>query len=137
MSNGELKRYNRFIDAILPRFGTFGSVTDKLNARYNYMAYMLDRTQEMFTYSGLPDTIPARMLELYLQVNGFVCVTEVEGKLYAFFGGLGGLPDEYYRPTECIVNNPALKFNATLKINKDCVICVRIVPVTFNTETSF
>ena len=122
MSNSELKRYNKFIEAILPRLGSFTGVCDKKNAIYNYMAYMLDRTAEMFKYSGLPETIPERMLELYLQVNGFACITKAGGKLYAFFGGLGGIPDEYYRPTECIVNNPALNFNKVLKINKDCVI---------------
>lgn len=122
MSNSELNRYNKMLEAIAPRLGSFGSVTDKEQARYNYTAYMLARTQQMFEYKGLPETLPARMLELYMQVNGFVCVTDVNGELYAFFGGLGGVPDEYYMPTECIVNNPALNFNKTLKINEDCVI---------------
>ena len=122
MSNSELNRYNKFITALLPRLGSLSSVTDKKTAKYNYVAYMLDRTAEMFEYKNLPETIPARMLELYTQVNGFTCIAEAGGKLYAFFGGLGGVPDEYYRPTECIVNNPALNFNKTLKIGKDCVI---------------
>ena len=122
MSNSELNRYNKFIDALLPRIGSFGNCLDKKNSIYNYTAYMLDRTQEMFIYTGLPETIPARMLELYLQVNGFACIAEANGSLYAFFGGLGGVPNEYYEPTECIVNNPALNFNKTLKIKEDCVI---------------
>ena len=122
MSNSELNRYNKFIDALLPRIGSFGNCLDKKNSIYNYTAYMLDRTQEMFIYTGLPETIPARMLELYLQVNGFACIAEANGDLYAFFGGLGGVPNEYYEPTECIVNNPALNFNKTLKIKEDCVI---------------
>ena len=122
MSNSELNRYNKFIDALLPRIGSFGNCLDKKNSIYNYTAYMLNRTQEMFIYTGLPETIPARMLELYLQVNGFACIAEANGNLYAFFGGLGGVPNEYYEPTECIVNNPALNFNKTLKIKEDCVI---------------
>lgn len=122
MSSSELNRYNKFIAELFPALGSFGSVCDKKKARYSYTAYMLARTQEMFIYTGLPDTMPARMLELYMQVNGFVCVTEVNGSLYAFFGGLGGMPDAYYMPTECIVNNPALDFNKTLKIGEDCVI---------------
>lgn len=122
MSNSELNRYNKFIDALLPRIGSFGNILDKKQGIYNYTAYMLDRTQEMFEYRGLPDTIPARMLELYLQVNGFACIAEANGNLYAFFGGLGGVPNEYYEPTECIVSNPALNFNKTLKINEDCII---------------
>ena len=122
MSNSELNRYNKFIDALLPRIGSFGNCLDKKNSIYNYTAYMLNRTQEMFIYAGLPETIPARMLELYLQVNGFACIAEANGDLYAFFGGLGGVPNEYYEPTECIVNNPALNFNKTLKMKEDCVI---------------
>lgn len=86
------------------------------------MLYMLDRTQSIFQYEGLPDTIPQRMLELYLQCNGNACITEYNGNLYAFTGGLGGEPDEYYRPTVYTVANPALKFSKNLRIGEDCVI---------------
>lgn len=95
---------------------------DKELALRHYLVYMLNRTQKIFEYKNLPDTIPKRMLEFLLQVNGFACVTKVEGELYAFRGGLGGEPDPYYRPTLCVVANPALKFDKTLKIDKDCVI---------------
>ena len=95
---------------------------DKEECLRNYVIYMLNRTQRMFEYEGLPDTIPQRMLEMMLQINGFACFAERNGKLYAFWGGLGGEPDEYYRPTICTVANPALKFSDTYKIGKDCVI---------------
>lgn len=95
---------------------------DKEECLRNYVIYMLNRTQRMFEYEGLPDTIPQRMLEMMLQINGFACFAEREGKLYAFWGGLGGEPDEYYRPTICTVANPALKFSDTYKIGEDCVI---------------
>lgn len=95
---------------------------DKEECLRNYVVYMLNRTQRMFEYEGLPDTIPQRMLEMMLQINGFACFAEREGKLYAFWGGLGGEPDEYYRPTICTVANPALKFSDTYKIGEDCVI---------------
>lgn len=121
--NKDVKCYNNFISQLLPMLGNEYSVKNKDGGRYQYVAYMLDRTQNMFEWSGLPDTIPARMLELLLQVNGYAGIAPADnGKLYAFFGGLGGVPDEYYMPTEFIVNNPALNFNATLKINEDCVI---------------
>lgn len=88
----------------------------------NYQVkYMLDRTQKMFEYDGLPETIPARNLETILQTCGNVCLTEVNGKPYAFFGGLGGVPDEYYQPTIYTVANPGLKYDAQLKIGVDCV----------------
>lgn len=83
---------------------------------------MLNRTQRIFKYTGLPDTIPQRMLEYLLQVNGFACVTKVEGELYAFYGGLGGEPDVYDQPTVCVVSSPALKWSDTLKIGEDCVV---------------
>lgn len=88
----------------------------------NYVLYMFDRTQRMFEYKGLPDTIPQRMLEFLLQFNGFACFAKAKGELYAFYGGLGGEPDPYYRPTICVVSNPALKLSKTYEIDKDCVI---------------
>ena len=95
---------------------------DKEICLRNYMTYMFNRTQKIFEYENLPDTIPKRMLEMLLQINGFACVTKVNGELYALWGGLGGEPDPYYRPTLCVVANPALKYDKTLKIDKDCVI---------------
>lgn len=95
---------------------------DKERCIREYMMYMLDRTQRMFEYKGLPDTIPKRMLEFLLQINGFACFTKVKGELYAFYGGLGGEPDVYYRPTICNVSSPALAWSATLKIGTDCII---------------
>lgn len=96
--------------------------TDKERSLKDYVLYMLMRTQRIFKYTGLPDTIPQRMLEYQLQTHGFSCITRVGENLYAFYGGLGGEPDVYYRPTICVVANPALKFNKTLKIDEDCVI---------------
>lgn len=95
---------------------------DKKENIYQQMLYMFARTQSMFTWHGLPETIPCYMLEEYLQINGFCVVTEVKGDLYAFCGGLGGEPDAYYQPTICTVANPYLDFNAELKIGDDCVL---------------
>lgn len=91
-------------------------ILDKKRSVFNYIMLMYDRTNQMFEYNGLPDTIPAHMLELYLQINGHVCITEYEGNLYALPGGLGGAPDPYYRPTLYVVANPGLGYTASLKI---------------------
>lgn len=91
-------------------------ILDKRKSIYNYMMFMFDRTNQMFEYSNLPETIPGYMLELYLQINGHVCVTKVNGNLYALPGGLGGAPDPYYRPTLYVVANPGLAYSASLKI---------------------
>ncbi len=95
---------------------------DKDRGVRQYVSYMLSRTQSMFRYEGLPETIPSRMLELYLQSNGNCVVSEVDGKLYAFTGGFGGVPDEYYRPTIYTVANPYLKLTAMYEIDKDCIL---------------
>lgn len=91
-------------------------ILDKEKSIYNYIQYMFDRTNQMFEYDGLPETIPDYMLELYLQLNGQVCVTKVKDKLYALPGGLGGAPDPYYRPTLYVLANPGLGYSASLRI---------------------
>lgn len=103
-------------------YGGIVDFSDKLGSVRQYVAYMLCRTQSMFRYTGLPDTIPQRDLELMIQSAGFAGVTKVGDDLYAFTGGLGGMPDAYYKPTILTVANPALNFNKMLKIDEECVI---------------
>ena len=87
-----------------------------------YIKDTLIRTQKMFKYSDLPKTIPKEQLELLLQRNGYAVITKVNGELYAFYGGLGGEPNEYYLPTIATVANPALKFTKSMVIDKECVV---------------
>lgn len=84
--------------------------------------YMLAKTIPMFEYQGLPETIPYRELEKMLQTSGYAFITKVEGKLYAFTGGLGGEQDVYGNATTITIANPALKYNATLNIETDGVL---------------
>ena len=89
----------------------------------SYIRYMLNRTQDMFEYKGLPESIPKKNLELYLQTKGFVVIPSKNiHKPIAMYGGLGGEPNEYYMPTIAIVNNPYLKYNESLKIGEDCIV---------------
>lgn len=119
MSKNDSRTYSYYLD----RFGCGLYEFDKKEkCMRNYIVYMLDRTQRMFEYNGLPDTIPARMLEFQLQVNGFTCIAEHNGELYAYWGGLGGEPDVYLRPTICVVSNAAQRFSKSFKIDEDCVI---------------
>lgn len=83
-------------------------ILDKRKSAYNYMMLMFDRTNQMFEYNGLPDTIPAYNLELFLQINGHIGFVEVGENLYALPGHWGGAPDPYYRPTLYTIANPAL-----------------------------
>lgn len=84
--------------------------------------YMLARTQSMFNYENLPETIPARNLEIMLQLNGNVFFTDAPGDYYVFTGGLGGVPDVYYEPTIYTVANPALNFSRQLKIGEEGIL---------------
>ena len=117
----EARRFNYYLSKILPQVKPY-DFREKERCIGQRVAYMLARTQSMFKWEGLPDTIPQRSLELYLQINGFVGFAKYKGELYAFFGGLGGEPDIYYMPTKFIVSNPALKMSQSYDINKDCII---------------
>lgn len=96
--------------------------TDKERSVNTYIKYMLLRTQSMFKYDGLPDTIPHKFIELYLQMNGSCAIVDVNGSLYALEGSFGGEPDPYYVPKNYVVSNPALNYSKELVIDKDCVV---------------
>jgi len=93
----------------------------QINVR-NHVNYMLNRSLQMFEYEGLPDSLPAKELERLLQTNGYAGLTKVEGELYAFYGGLGGEPNVYGKPTLFTVSNPYLNYNGNLKIGEDIVL---------------
>lgn len=84
-------------------------VKDKRQSANAYYRYFLARLSRMFEYKNLPDTIPHEILDRYLFNNGIACITEVEGKLYVFYGNCGGPQDVYYRPAEFIIANPHIK----------------------------
>lgn len=123
----------RFLDEADVQY-TEPLVLNKKNSIRQYVSYMLTRTNEMFEWSGLPETIPAYMLEQYLQTHGAVTICEATPKfpqyrfsgtktgLYAFRAVFSQFPDIYYRPTGCIVANPALAQSLNLTIGKDCEI---------------
>lgn len=109
-----------FMDALDKR--TERDLMDKSYGEMTYIKQFFRMTNQMFKWINLPETIPARILEAYLQWYGQICFTEVEGKYYVFFGGAGSTPNEYYEPTEFIVANPYLNFNKSLKIGEECVL---------------
>ena len=88
-----------------------------------FMRLMLSRTQSMFVYTGLPDTIPQEYLERYLQIYGHCIIAEHGNDLYAFNGDLCGLEDIYHNPTQYIVANVALNLTKTYDINQNCILC--------------
>lgn len=103
-------------------FDKFYNYQDKTKNINTYVFNYLNKTNSMFKYHNLPESIPADMLESFLQRNGYVCIAKHENTLYAFVGGLGGEQDAYYRPTICTVANPALNLSKDFVIDKDCII---------------
>lgn len=91
-------------------------ILDKELSAFNYVQYMFDRTNRMFRYTGLPNTIPDYLLEYMLQIYGSVAILKYEGKLYALRCEFGGPPDPYYRPTQAIAANPGLGLTGTFRI---------------------
>ena len=98
------------------------SYTQKQGNTARELDLLLSKTLSMFRYEGLPDSIPQRELERQLQMKGYAFITKVEGKLYSFTDGLGGMPDPYGNPTKITIANPALKYNATLDLEEDGVL---------------
>lgn len=84
---------------------------------------MMNKSINMFKYTGLPETIPQFEFEDILQRIGHCVVTDVNGELYAISGSGGGKPNAYYYPTDYVVANPYLNFNKTLVINEQCILC--------------
>ena len=99
-------------------FGYKGTILDNKQMLIDaYMKDMQKKTLRMFEWKNLPDSIPQRELELILQLCRFAIFTKVDDKLFVFYGGLGGMPNEYYQPTQAIVVNPYLKFFDVLKLD--------------------
>ena len=104
-------------------FGKCKSIlNDKEALQKQIISQMLNKTITIFKYDNLPETITDKDIEIITQVNGYSIWKEVDGKLYVFYGSLGGEPNPYYLPTIAIIANPALRYNASLKIDEECVV---------------
>ena len=98
-------------------------ITNKQQNLFDYMESILNRTHSMFEYDGLPDTLKSSILENQMQENGYTVIFKYQNNLYSTVAGLSGREKSpYNEPTTAIINVPALNFNQTLTINKDCVL---------------
>ena len=59
--------------------------------------------------------------KMNLILDGQICITDFNGKLYACIGDRGGAPNEYYIPTTFIIANPVLG-SKSVKIDEDGVV---------------
>lgn len=81
------------------------------NVQANFETYfklLLNKTTSLFKISNLPDYINLNYLLETLILQGKICFTEFNGKLYAVSGNEGGEPNAYYMPQRFIVANPIL-----------------------------
>lgn len=97
------------------------NLTDKKGLLKQFKENQLNKSLTMFEWQNLPDTLPMVELEKMLQINGYAIIAKYKGDVYAFNGGFSG-QDAYNRPTQVIINNPALKLNTTYTINEDCIV---------------
>lgn len=97
-------------------------VKDKDTAIRTFIDNSLTKTQQIFKYENLPETIPQSELEKLLQTKGHCVIVKEGGNLYALHGGFSGEVDVYNNPTEYTVANVALKLSKTYKIGVDCVL---------------
>ena len=120
----QVDKFNNFIDKLGLSSGKIVDFSDKSKAVSYYVDYMLMRTQSMFEYKGLPDTVPPKYLELYMQTRGLTAIATNpnDGKQYALLGGLGGVCNAYNVPKFYIGANPWLDWEYELEVDKDCVI---------------
>lgn len=116
----KIKQFNKLVDTIA---GSRDSPPKKAEIHDIVFSDMMARMMQFAKYTGLPESIPVKNLELLLQLNGYAFVTKVGDELYAFDGGLSGENrSPYYEPTLITINNTALEFNKVLEIGKDGVL---------------
>ena len=97
------------------------------NFRLNYdffFKWLLNKVCTCFYVKGLDgiaETIDENYLKSNLILDGDICITDFDGKLYACIGNRGGQPDEYYVPTIYTIANPVLG-SKQVKIGEDGVV---------------
>lgn len=83
---------------------------------------LLNVVIDMFEYSGLPESLPAREIELNLLMTGHAAIIpRKNGKLFVPISSISGV-NEYYQPTWMCFANPVVKSWKRWVIHKDCEV---------------
>lgn len=82
---------------------------------HHYFDLLTNKCCNLFKWEGLPETVDEKFLMMELVLNGKVCWTKIDDKLYVLDGNVGGEPNCYHQPTQFIVANPILG-SKTVKI---------------------
>ena len=90
-----------------------------------YFKWLTNKVMSCFIVSGT-ETDRTRSIDwdyakMNLILDGEICITDFDNKLYACIGARGGAPNEYYIPTRFVIANPILG-SKEVKINEDGVV---------------
>jgi hypothetical protein len=120
----------------------YGSDPDGIcNFKQNYDFYfkwLLDKVMQIFVIKDESEseydtkTINFDYLKSNLLLDGDICITDFDKKLYAVTGNLGGEPDEYYIPVVYTVANPIL--GSKMVYRKDWKTNVKNGVLIFNSD---
>ena len=102
------------------RFNDGGICDFKKNYDF-YWKWLLSKTCSCVYIKNLPETLDEFYIKSTLFVDGDICITDFDGKLYACIGAPGGEPNEYYSPTIYTIANPILG-SKMVKIGQDGVV---------------
>lgn len=102
------------------RFNDGGICDFKKNYDF-YFKWLLSKTCSCVYIKNLPETLDEFYIKSTLFVDGDICISDFDGKLYACIGAPGGEPNEYYAPTIYTIANPVLG-SKMVKIGQDGVV---------------
>lgn len=77
------------------------------------------------------DKFDSNYFKINTLLDGAICITDFNGKIYPVIGNLGGEPDEYYCPTIYTLANPILG-SKQVKIGKDGIVIYNTAVDRFN-----
>lgn len=144
MPQTKTRYFRKFVES-LGLEGGDSKEAEKKTRTWQNLEWLMNKTAQMFEYSGLPETMPHIALERLLQCCGSVAIwrvsekyeavgygasfnvgvpTKVGGGLYAFPYTFADAPDPYGEPYQAIIVSPGFRptISETLVINKDVVI---------------
>ena len=116
-------------ELVLPETFQYDLTENKKTIFRAYCLDMLSRTLGMFEYSGLPETLSARSMEIQMQTCGYCVIAKIpnpaHGKsgLYCFrVASPSGELNAEKLPTRMVVNDTWTNFNEELVIDEDCIV---------------
>lgn len=86
-----------------------------------YFKWLTNKVISCLIIRDAPETFNDTYIKTHLILDGNICITDFDDKLYGVIGGWGGEPDEYYVPTVYTIANPRLG-SKMVKIGENGVV---------------